>query len=455
MFVNRKKELQRLSAALQGDKSKLIVIYGRRRLGKSTLLKQLIREGDLYFSADMRSKPLQIDALAKTIEPIIPGFSGVIYPDWESLFINFNHALKKRTTLVLDEFPYLVKNSPELPSVIQKIVDNKINKKFHLVLCGSSQQMMYGITLDSTSPLYGRCDEIIRIRPMGIYWLKEYLSVKDIRAVEEFSIWGGVPRYWEIRKRHKNPEEAVKYNLLDPDGVLYDEPERLIRDEMRTSVLAFSVLSLIATGSNRISEIAGRLGKPATQLSRIMALLIDLGYIKRESPFGVPAKSSKKTLYKIADPFVRFYFTFVMPNKSSLEYGLSDRVWGEIHAGKDRYVAAHWEALCRTAVPLLTFRDIRFDRASRWWGTGLDHKMMEIDVVAETADKKTILIGEAKWSDHVSVHKLTTQLNRKCENIPFAKNRKIVKALFLKRPVTGVDENISIIYPGDVVNAFD
>ena len=453
MFVNREKELQRLSAALKSVESKLIVIYGRRRLGKSTLLKKLLAGSDVYFSADMRSKPLQIAAVASTIEKIIPGFSKIIYPDWESLFTQLNHVLKKKTTLVLDEFPYLVKNSPELPSVIQKIVDNKINEKYNLILCGSSQQMMYNIMLDSASPLYGRCDEIIRIRPMSIYWLKEYLSVNNIQAVEEYSIWGGVPRYWEIRKSEKHLEKTVKYNLLDPDGVLYDEPERLIRDEMRTSVLAFSVLSLIATGSNRISEIAGRLGKPATHLSRIMALLTDLGYIRRETPFDSPAKSSKKTLYKIADPFVSFYFTFIMPNKSSLEYGLSDQIWERIRSGTASYVASHWEELCRKAVPLLPFPETRFNQAFRWWGTGTDRKMMEVDIVAESSDRKTLLMAEVKWSDHVSFREISAQLNRKCEKVPFAKNKKIIKALFLKHPVKEAAGDFLIFYPADVIKA--
>jgi AAA+ ATPase superfamily predicted ATPase len=454
MFVNRKKELQRLSAALQSDESKLIVIYGRRRLGKSTLLKQLLGEKDVYFSADLRSKPLQIAAVASTIEKIVPGFAKIIYPDWESLFTHFNQVLNKKTTLVLDEFPYLVKNSPELPSVIQKITDNKMNDKYNLILCGSSQQMMYSITLDSSSPLYGRCDEIIRVRPMSIYWLREYLSVNNIQAVEEYSIWGGVPRYWEIRKNGKLLEKTVKYNLLDPDGVLYDEPERLIRDEMRTSVLAFSVLSLIATGSNRISEIAGRLGKPATQLSRIMALLTDLGYIKREIPFGSLLKSSKKTLYKIADPFVNFYFTFIIPNKSNLEYGLPDQIWEEIRSKTASYVTYQWEELCRNAVPLLPFPETRFNQAFRWWGTGTDRKMMEVDVVAESLDKKTLLMAEVKWSDHISFHKIATQLNRKCEKVPFAKNKKIIKAIFLKYPLKKTTTgDFLIFYPEDVINA--
>ena len=190
--------------------------------------------------------------------------------------------------------PYLVKNSPELPSILQKIIDENANNNYHLILCGSSQQMMHSMVLDISSPLYGRCDEIMQIKPMTIYDMKDFLSISSIEAVINFGVWGGVPRYWEIRKNSDTFEEAIKKSILDQNGILYEEPERLFSDEMRTSVQAFSILSLIGAGVHRLSEIAGRMGKPATQLSRILAFLIQQGYIKRELPFGESTRSTKK-----------------------------------------------------------------------------------------------------------------------------------------------------------------
>ncbi len=306
-FVNRNKETERIGRALSSDKPVLIVVYGRRRCGKSTLMRRLLTEKDVYFAADLREPSLQIEALAKSIDPIVTGFSAVTYPDWESLFLNLNNTIKSKTTVCLDEFPYLVKNSPELPSVLQKIVDDKIHRNFNIILCGSSQQMMHSMTLDSTSPLYGRSDEVLRVNPMNVAYLKEYLDVSDEDAIAEFGVWGGVPRYWEIRKSLTSLEEAIKYQLINPDGILYEEPSRLFLDEMRTSMQASSVLSLIGGGSHRISEIGGRMGKPATQLSRILSVLIDLGYVKRELPFEESLKSTKKSLYKNADTFMHFY----------------------------------------------------------------------------------------------------------------------------------------------------
>lgn len=452
MFIDREKEIVRLQQALQHKKSRLIVVYGRRRCGKTTLLRHILPQNAIYFAADLREPPLQIAALAKQIDKLIPGFSKPIYPDWESILNNLNLGLRERITLCIDEFPYLVKNSPDLPSIIQKIVDEKGRFNHHLILCGSSQQMMYGMALDSASPLYGRCDEILRIRPMEILHMKEYLPIKAQEAVKEFGVWGGVPRYWEIRKQSKNFEDALKSNVLDQYGILYEEPERLFSDEMRTSIQAFSVLSLIGAGCHRISEIAGRLGKPATQLSRLLGFLIDLGYIRREMPFGESVRSTKKSLYQIDDPFLNFYFTFLVPNKSRLEFGLVDQVWNDIRGQYDQYLSGLWEDLCRKVIPFMLFEGKRFNPAARWWGSGMDGKPMELDLVAESIDKSTILLGEIKWQTKTSIAALQRELEQKSKNFPFAQNKSIIKALFLKTPGKHVaDESMLIISPEQVV----
>jgi AAA+ ATPase superfamily predicted ATPase len=451
MFVNRKNERARLERALADEKPQLIVVYGRRRCGKSTLLREVLPQNSIYFSADMREKPLQIMALANQIGEMIPGFSKPVYPDWESLLNSLNRNLQKRITLCLDEFPYLVKNSPELPSVIQRIIDEKGHENYNLILCGSSQQMMYGLALDGSSPLYGRSDEIIRVKPMNIHHLREYLQIPSMEVIAEYGIWGGVPRYWELRKQSVHFEDAVRRHLLDQNGVLYEEPERLFSDEMRTSVQAFSVLSLIGAGCHRMSEIAGRLGKPATQLSRLLGFLNDLGYIRREIPFGESIRSTKKSLYKIDDPFLNFYFTFLLPNKSRLDFGLTDLVWDDIAGQYDGYLSLLWEDLCRNCIPFLEVEGTRFNPAERWWGNGLDGKPMELDIVAESTDHKILLIGEAKWSERISPKEINASLNQKWLNLPFKKPRKVVKAVFSKVPAGIPHPELKQFGPEEVV----
>src|SRR5574344_1887281 len=195
-FVDRSDETKRLKDAISRDKSSLVVLYGQRRLGKSTLIKRVLTDNDVYFLADRSEVQLQRALLAKVIAQVLPDFDKLAYPDWESLLRAVNYRTEKRFTLCLDELPYLVEQSPELPSVLQKLVDEK-QLKYTLVLCGSSQHMMYGIFLDSSAPLYGRADEIMKLMPISLSYIQEAINLDAMTAVEEYAVWGGVPRYWE------------------------------------------------------------------------------------------------------------------------------------------------------------------------------------------------------------------------------------------------------------------
>ena len=175
-FVDRIEEIARLTGALSKEKSSLVVVYGRRRLGKSTLIKRVLSDNDVYFLADRSEGEHQRTLLAKVVAQIFPDFEKLTYPDWESLFRAVNYRTEKRFTLCLDEFPYLVEQSPELPSVLQKLADEK-QLKYNLVLCGSSQNMMYGLFLDSTAPLYGRADEIMKLTPIRLPFIQEALKL--------------------------------------------------------------------------------------------------------------------------------------------------------------------------------------------------------------------------------------------------------------------------------------
>lgn len=212
-FVDRIEETARLRDALSREKSSLVVVYGRRRLGKSTLIKRVLSNSDVYFLADRSEGQHQRTLLAKVVAQVFPDFDKLTYPDWESLFRAVNYRTDKRFTLCLDEFPYLVEQSPELPSVLQKFVDEK-QLKYNLVLCGSSQNMMYGLFLDSTAPLYGRADEIMRLMPIRLPYIQEALNLDAVGAVEEYAVWGGVPRYWELRENRSSLSDALWHNIL-------------------------------------------------------------------------------------------------------------------------------------------------------------------------------------------------------------------------------------------------
>lgn len=431
-FLNRNKEINKINKAIKDKDSTLIIVYGRRRCGKSRLLQHILREQDIYFLADQRETALQIEALANEIERTIPNFASVHYPSWDALLINLNDRIKRNSCLILDEFPYLVQSSPELPSILQRFLDSQVKKNFNLIICGSSQRMMRGIVLDSTAPLYGRAKEILKIKPLNPGWISDAFSIDAFEAIKLYSTLGGIPRYWELAKDYNNLDDTFKYLILDKDGILHDEPMRLLLDDMRSATQPYSILTLIGNGSHRLSEIAGRLGKPSNSLTRPFATLIDLDYVRRDLPFGESIKSTKRTLYKLKDPFLTFYFTFVMPNKSLLEMGLTEKVYNSIKMDLYKHISGSWEDLARLSVPHLNIAGIQWGPARRWWGNNKNNIPIELDIVAESMDKKYLLIGEAKWSDKINMKKLCSKLEGHAKDLPFLKGKKLIFAYWLK-----------------------
>ncbi|WP_221657939.1 ATP-binding protein [Bacteroides salyersiae] len=451
-FVDRIDEAARLKDALTREKFSLVVMYGRRRLGKSTLIKRVLSDNDVYFLADRSEGQHQRTLLAKVIAQVFPDFDKLTYPDWESMFRAVNYRTDKRFALCLDEFPYLVEQSPELPSVLQKLVDEK-QLKYNLVLCGSSQNMMYGLFLDSTAPLYGRADEIMRLAPIRLPYIIEALNLDAMDAIEEYAVWGGVPRYWELRENKNSLDDALWHNILSVNGTLYEEPIKLFQDDVKDIVKTSTIMSYIGTGANRLSEIAARCNEPATNLSRPLKKLIDLGFLEKDVPFGIDEKNAKKSLYKIADSFMAFYYQFVVPNRSFIEFGRRLPIEQALNAHFSKYVSMQWEKLCRDAVTGNLVNGVVYGRAKRWWGSVLNEdkkpEQVEFDVMTESLDKKYLLVGECKWTTGENGKLLTAELLRKANLLPFAKDYTVVPVLFLKNAPK--DDVGDAMLPEDVV----
>ena len=447
-FVDRIEESKRLKQVLNADKPTFTVVYGRRRLGKSTLITRTLGENDVYYSADQAEAGLQREGLAKMIASIIPGFDKVKYPDWYVFFDALNDRSTKKFTLCIDEFPYLAGSSPELPSILQNKIDSK-QLKFNLIICGSSQQLMYGLVLDAVAPLYGRADAILKITPIKMQYIQDALGVSAIEAVEEYAVWGGVPRYWELRESYANLREAIEKNLLSVNGTLYEEPLKLFKDDIKDIVKTATIMSYVGAGAHRLSEIAGRSEEIATNLSRPLAKLISLGYLTKEIPFGENEKNSKKSLYKINDPFMNFYFQFIVPNRSFIEIGRISPILSNLDNHFSDYVADYWERLCRETVSGNEIDGITYGMARRWWGNVSKDERIELDVVAESLDKKYLLVGECKWTTKENSDQLLAELKEKAEKLPFAKKHTIITKLFLKNPPTGTQENV--LQPDDLI----
>ena len=455
-FIDRKKEFERLQKSLNREKPQFIVVYGRRRIGKSTLIKKVMdfSRGDIYFLADKTSEPSQRQLISATIDMTIEGFATANYPTWESLLLSLNRSIDHRITVCLDEFPYLVKSCPALPSIIQKLLDDK-KLKYDLIICGSSQQMMQGFVLDSKEPLYGRADEIIKMKPIAPAFVSQALRCDAAQAVREYAVWGGVPRYWELRENYDSLYDAIEHLLLTSEGTLYDEPSKLLYDEMRDTVQASSILSFIGNGANKLSEIAARAEKQATDITPHLSRLKELGFINKEIPFGESEKKSKKGLYHISDPLLRFHYRYVIPYRSLIELGNSQAVLNVFKNGENDYVSRTWEELCRNHITAHGLDGIMYQMASRWWGSYYNEEKqqylpVELDVVAESFDGKHLFLGECKWQEHIDAKEELSRLQTIVKGFPFTKDHEIHLGLFLKE-IPQNPEVATIYYPENIM----
>jgi hypothetical protein len=398
-WLDREPELARLARLGRRRDGGLAVIWGRRRVGKTRLLLEWVRASSgIYFVADETAAAVQRRRLAEAVEPHLPGFAAVEYPDWGSLLARLARDAGNagvRGPIVIDELPYLVAMEPDLPATLQRFIDHDARRaRIVLALAGSSQRMMQGLILDRSAPLFGRATEAFEVKPLSPVWLETAHGLRRaVDVVQSWSLWGGLPRYWELAEPFADRRDAVHDLVLDPAGVLHDEPARLLAEEAPPAVGLRPILDAIGSGASKLGEIAGRIGKPATSLARAMTRLAELGLIVRQTPFGEPERSTKRALYRLSDPFLRMWFSLVAPKRALLAQASRAARLALFDERVLHLDAASWEELCRAAVPSLSGPlGIECGPASRYWGGAGP----EWDVVAKVDGVH--LLGEVKWT---------------------------------------------------------
>jgi AAA+ ATPase superfamily predicted ATPase len=448
-FLNRFEEMGRLESLFSVPMGSLCVLWGRRRLGKTRLLVEWCKRHDgIYTVADQSSEKIQRKIFSSSLEEKFPGFGDVEYPDWYSLLKRISaEAIRNnwRGPCVFDEFPYLVEQSQELPSVFQKWIDHEVRESGLIVaIAGSSRRMMHGIVLDADAPLYGRARELMKIEPLAPGHISEVFPDRNIQEqLELYLCFGGTPYYWDLIRQYPkgSPDSILDYLVLNPLGPLHIEPEKLVSDETSGAVSARPVLDAIGFGAHKVSEIAGRTGKPATSLSKVFKNLVDLGLVEREIPYGESEKTSKKSLYRICDPFFHLWFQVVGPHRSFLTKAPALSRIAMWQAQKDRVLAVSWEALCRQVVTSGIFKgtgifsDTQWDVAGRYWHAN-SH---EWDIVSVAMNNSAILLGEVKWFTGLltksRIEQWTGELIQKGVPAPFYSNKPVLYALFVSGKV--------------------
>lgn len=419
LFVNRVEELEFLNRAYQEGGRQLVVIYGRRRVGKTELLNHFSKDKNaVYFLADKRGTEINADRFAivcanhfSDIKPSAKNF--------DDIFVYIKNRVKnEKLIVIIDEFSYLVEKDESIPSVFQLIFDEILkDTNVFLVLCGSSISMMYKGALSYESPLYGRRTGEWNLAPMKFNDVKKfYPSASFEEAVMIYSIVGGIPAY-SLHFGKDNLFENIKSKMLTKGEFLYNEPEIMLREELREPSTYFSILEAMAS-SAKLTEIANAARVPANDMPKYLKVLESLELVRKENP--VTEKKTKKSLYFIKDNFFNFWFRFVYPKKSELEAGRLDEVLSLIKRDFNSYVGFAFEKICKEY--LEEKKPVSFSKLGKWWNGSFDKKTMlkknvEIDIVALDESAKVILFGECKWTDELDGARVLDRLKEKAKNV--------------------------------------
>ena len=423
-FLGREKEILDLEKEYARDGG-FVVIYGRRRIGKTTLIKQFIKSKTAFYF--LATKEVESQSM-KRFAGVIARTTGnsvmqkAAFSDWLDLFQAVaDYKPNEKKVLVIDEFPYLVKVNDSFPSILQNAWDEILkDSNVMLILCGSLISMMKKHALSYESPLYGRRTAQMRIAPLPFTTVYENQKLSFEEAAEQYSITGGVPKYMEFFSDGQPLYEQIKENVLSKNGFLYEEPNFLLTDEVQVLTNYFSIIKVIADGNHKLGTIAGILGLETSALTPYLKTLSELGFIEKQVPVTEKnAEKTRKGLYFISDNFLRFWFRYVYPYKGELELDNTQISLDELDKDfKEKFVAFAYEDICKEIFArLCSDKAIDFtpSKIGSYW---LNDKSgnTQIDVMAVDTVNKRLFAGECKYHNQPIDADVYFELVKKVDN---------------------------------------
>ena len=423
-FLGREKEILVLEKEYARDGG-FVVIYGRRRIGKTTLIKQFIKSKTAFYF--LATKEVESQSM-KRFAGVIARTTGnsvlqkAAFSDWLDLFQAVaDYKPNEKKVLVIDEFPYLVKVNDSFPSILQNAWDEILkDSNVMLILCGSLISMMKKHALSYESPLYGRRTAQMRIAPLPFTTVYENQKLSFEEAAEQYSITGGVPKYMEFFSDGQPLYEQIKENVLSKNGFLYEEPNFLLTDEVQVLTNYFSIIKVIADGNHKLGTIAGILGLETSALTPYLKTLSELGFIEKQVPVTEKnAEKTRKGLYFISDNFLRFWFRYVYPYKGELELDNTQISLDELDKDfKEKFVAFAYEDICKEIFArLCSDKAIDFtpSKIGSYW---LNDKSgnTQIDVMAVDTVNKRLFAGECKYHNQPIDADVYFELVKKVDN---------------------------------------
>lgn len=440
MFVNRDEELGFLRDSLSQPEPQLLVLYGRRRVGKTRLVNRYLEEEDVfddsvYYLADERGTDANVNRFAEEAADAL----GDIKPDADGFDDVFEYISARTDSclVVIDEFSYLVEKGDSVPSTFQYIWDEIIeddDSRISLVLLGSSISMMEEGVLSYESPLDGRRTGQWKLTPFGFEHTREFFPDYTFEdRVRAYATVGGVPAYLEKFDAEDGLFENIEKQILTKGSFLYEEPEFLLRQELREPSTYMGMLESMALGSTTVTEVANDIGRDASGLSRYLKNLKELGMVEKVTP--VTADASSRGIYEITDNFFRFWFRFVYPRSNSLERGATSECRRSVESGIDEYASRVFEDICREAVYKEGFGFDATD-VGRWW-----YKEEELDVVAVNEETNGLLLGECKWTESPVCEGIARRLEEKADEVRWRDGERSEKFVLFSK--SGFEEGLS------------
>lgn len=449
MFIAREHELQMLERLYASDSFEMVVLYGRRRVGKTSLIDEFTKDKrTLYFTAMQQSTKLNLRDFSRAVM-LFFGMPDSTPPfgDWLSalsFLAERARQSRERFVFVFDEFPYAAATEPSLPSIMQITIDHGLlGNHTMMILSGSNEGFMESDVLGHKSPLFGRRTAQIRLLPFDYADAAKFLpNTPPQDLVKYYAAFGGTPYYLARLRESDGFESNVLRLMFDNLGPLHEEPLMLLRQELREPYAYFSVLQAIASGNATPKLIAEHAGVESDAIVNYLKTLAALRLIERKVPFGDDPVKSRKGMYNVADPFFAYWFRFVGRNMGILETNISDQVAAGLAFGPafETYVGQQFETICQQwLIRLNADGELPFvaTQFGKWWGNDpIAREQTNIDVIAADPQSKQILLGECKWRNSFNETEALERLHRRAGLVRGYPPQNAHFALFTKNTVS-------------------
>lgn len=403
-MFGRKEELNHLNELYDSHNFEFLVMYGRRRVGKTTILQEFARNShSIFFPAREKNDALNLEDFSKVIQYHFDKTFIASFQNWEDAFNYIGSKVTERTTIIIDEFPYIIEENPSVKSILQHVIDHSWkNKNIFLILCGSSVSIMETDVMGRKSPLHDRQTSSLEVKPFDYLESSMFFSnYSNEDKLLAYGILGGIPRYLEAFDPHLSIEKNIASKIIRNGAYLHEEPDNLLKAKLRETNVYSSILSAIANGRNKIIDIANFIHEDRTKVAKYLITLQTLRLIEKRIPCGDP-ETSKKSIYVIKDPFFKFWFRYEFTNNSYYAMLGANDASKEIMDDISNLMGDAFEEICKEYfIRLAKQRKLPFIpyHLGKWWGTNPVIKAQDdVDLLAIDRSGKKAIFVECKFT---------------------------------------------------------